>query len=283
MAEQVALTNTAPRPPRGLVGFQVTKQHRRFVEFADAVRRHRYIGACYGAPGLGKTLSARTYAAADDWDRWATDRYTRGTTLPGSLLASRTLLYTPHVNVTARRLHLEVDIQTYALGADINRALDPDCHPDFDDDALTPSRTELLIVDEADRLKTSALEALRDFFDRSDIGLILIGMPGFDRQLARYPQLYSRIGFAHQYRPLDAEDIPTVLAHYWQQLGHPYDNNDPNHVEAANSVTRITGGNFRLIERLMTQTARVIEINNLDRITPSAVHAARQMLVVGTT
>ena len=46
-------------------------------------------------------------------------------------------------------------------------------------------------------------------------------MPGFERQLARYPQLYSRIGFAHQYRPLDPEDIPPVLAHYWQQLGLP--------------------------------------------------------------
>jgi len=59
---------TVPRPPRQMAGFLVTKQHRRFVEFA--VRRHRYIGACYGAPGLGKTLSARTYAAADDWDHW---------------------------------------------------------------------------------------------------------------------------------------------------------------------------------------------------------------------
>ena len=56
-----------------------------------------------------------------------------------------------------------------------------------------------------------------------DMGMILIGMPGFDRQLARYPQLYSRIGFAHQYRPLDPEDIPDVLEHYWQQLGLPFD------------------------------------------------------------
>jgi len=41
------------RPPRRLACFQVTRQHRQFVEFADAVRGHRYIGACYGAPGLG--------------------------------------------------------------------------------------------------------------------------------------------------------------------------------------------------------------------------------------
>jgi DNA transposition AAA+ family ATPase len=130
---------------------------RAVVEFADAVRRHRYIGACYGAPGLGKTLSARTYAAADDWDHWELHRY--------------------------------------------------------------------------------------------------------------------------QYRPLDAEDIPDVLEHYWQQLRLPFDPTLAD--EAANTVTRITGGNFRLIERLMSQVGRVLEINQLDTITPEVVEAARQTLVVG--
>jgi len=106
-------------------------------------------------------------------------------------------------------------------------------------------------------------------------------MPGFDRQLARYPQLYSRIGFAHQYKPLDVDDLPLVLTNYWDQLGLPLDPDDTNDFETVSAVVRITGGNFRLIERLMTQVARVMEINQLDALDPDVIHAARQMLVVG--
>jgi len=75
--------------------------------------------------------------------------------------------------------------------------------------------TKLIVVDEADRLQMGSLEQLRAIFDESDLGLILIGMPGLEKCLARYPQFYSRIGFVHEFRPLSHSEMRQLLLQRW--------------------------------------------------------------------
>ncbi len=40
--------------------------------------------------------------------------------------------------------------------------------------------------------------------------LLLIGMPGSEERQSRYPQFYSKIGFAHQYRPPTRNEYVTM-------------------------------------------------------------------------
>jgi hypothetical protein len=140
---------------------------------------------------------------------------------------------------------------------------------------------EMLIFDEAERLSVTALEFIRDIFDRKGVGVILIGMPGMEKRLSRYPQLYSRVGFAHHYRPLQGDELSFVLTRHWRKLGLTLDEADFTDTQAIASIARITGGNFRLLHRLFVQIERILKINGLSVVTDDVVEAARSTLVIG--
>jgi hypothetical protein len=146
----------------------------------------------------------------------------------------------------------------------------------------TPDPTSLIIIDETDRLKMAALEQVRDIFDRGGIGVVLIGIPGMEKRLARYPQLYSRVGFVHAFRPLSAKEVRTLLQDHWTPSGVSLSPDGVADEETMAAIIRISGGNFRLLHRLLTQVARLMEINALKSVTCEAVEAARESLVIGT-
>jgi DNA transposition AAA+ family ATPase len=225
--------------------FVVTKEHRRFAEFADAVRRHRYIGLCYGQPGVGKTESARHYASWDLVGHYLEHGRYHDDPAPAALLEARTAFYTPGVTVSPRLL----EQQLFALRSRLSSAIESTLSPDRDLRHHTYNHTELVVLDEADRLKTVALEVVRDHHDRHGFGLILIGMPGIEKRLARYPQLYSRVGFVHHYRPMSPDEQAFVMAQHWPALGLGAPA-DFTAVEALAAIARITNGNFRLTARL---------------------------------
>jgi DNA transposition AAA+ family ATPase len=267
-----------PQPQPRRPPFQNTREHRRFTEFADAVRTHRYIGLCWGPPGVGKTLSARHYAGADEWDQWHSVFPEDLGPVPGRVLEARSAFFTPSVSATVR----EIDRGLPRICQQISYALDYAEHGAVDPLVHTASRfsgrTELLIIDEADRLKATGLEQVRDYYDRHTMGIILIGMPGIEKRLARYPQFYSRIGFAHEYRNLAPEELTAVLGQWIPAT--PADDAIA-HATAVATIVRITDGNLRLVDRLLTQIRRIQAVNGLDSLTPEAVDAAREALLIG--
>lgn len=260
--------------------FILTKEYRRFAEFCDACRREKYIGLCYGAAGVGKTLSARYYAK---WffleNRFPT--HLPYLPLPPEIKECHTLLYTAQMSNPAHVIKQKISQMRTQLGRFHEELLPPTEQTRIVTEDHINRFCELIIVDESERLKMSGIEQLREIYDAGNIGLIFIGMPGLEKKLSRYPQLYSRVGFAHQYRALSQEEMRFMLSHYWSRLDLKMNPNDFTDAEAIAAITRITNGNFRLLNRLFRQIQRVIKINELNCITAEVVEAARECLVIG--
>jgi DNA transposition AAA+ family ATPase len=116
----------------------------------------------------------------------------------------------------------------------------------------------------------NSLEMMRSIFDAGKAGMVLIGMPGIEKRIARFPQFYS----------LEEKEITELLNQGWVPVGVTL----PNEVLAPDviaSLIRMSGGNFRLLTRLLTQIERILKVNQLDRISKEIVAAARDSLVIG--
>jgi len=317
----------------GAVQFVETLEHRRFEEFCEACQRDRYIGLCYGPPGVGKTVSA---LRCTGWEKvLAYEEDTRSRRLLAQAQACEMVFYTPAVVHTPKTIERDISRLRYDLtvlrteyiranaALEVNRlerqikrhcerkvipvlGRRPDAyvtekdlskeervasfraeqalrrlHERLGDQLVEVSDpTTLIVVDEADRVKESGLEQLRDMFDRTNIGVVLIGMPGIEKRLARYPQLYSRVGFVHEFRPLTAKEVRRLLEQ--KRLTGALKSGALKDEEVISAILRVTGGNFRLLSRLLTQIARILEINRLKQVTREVVEAARESLVIGT-
>ncbi|MEA2259067.1 MAG: hypothetical protein QOJ51_1892 [Acidobacteriaceae bacterium] len=295
--------------------FVETLEHKRFIEFCDACRRFRYIGLCYGPPGIGKTLSAIRYSRNEmivQFDRWTAESLDQ--------LPIDTIFYTASVINTPSRIETDIHlaherVMGIALrplrreAAEVLDAIrlrdearrrevlnregcspcerppvDPTYFQTFEHyearKRTVPNPATLIVVDEADRLQMNSLEQLRSIFDKGTAGLILIGMPGIEKRIARFPQFYSRIGFVHEFRPLDSTEMHELLERRWVPIGVTLPD-EPLLPEVIARLIRMTGGNFRLLTRLLTQIERVLEVNQLRSVSTEVVEAARDSLVIG--
>ena len=307
--------NEIPARIRG--SFIETREHLRFAEFCDACRDFRYIGLCHGPPGVGKTLSAHRYMEVEGLE--ASEASTPVPETQQEVIETQTtILFTvPVINspkivisgigdqrqrLLQTLLEPVVRAQEAIYRQESDRRLErremlrrhdwstgppPPPTPLPMEEVLQECQvrrrmisdpTRLVLIDEADRLRMAGLEAARAVYDEGGIGLVLIGMPGMEKRLARYPQFYSRIGFIHGFRVLTPTDVRRLLTGGWTPPGV---NLPPFTEEAVAAVIRITGGNLRLLDRLLSQAGRIARINSLETLSVEAVNAARENLVIG--
>ena len=114
----------------------------------------------------------------------------------------------------------------------------------------------------------------------------------FDRGKATWPRQNRKIlqdgqrrtsvtiGFVHEFGPLRKTEVLEVLKTSWRPNGVDLPPGAFTEDGLA-AIVRTVSGNFRLLHRLLTQIARVMEINEIDRVTAQVVDAARESLVIG--
>ena len=262
--------------------FLETLEYRRFVEFCDACRRYRCIGICYGTPGVGKTQSARSYAQWDviepllTWQGVIQPQISPNNPIP------HVALYTPPTTTTPKRMEQEILLLRWCLRVIGEAAYSPLQSSIIENGSNKAADVEVLLIDEVNWLKPVALELLRGIYDRSSMGLILIGMPGIEKSLTRYPQLYSRVGFVHQFRTLGLDEQRDIVTKQLRRIAGERSQDHMVDQEAVASVIRMTQGNFRMMQRLLEQVERIMCINEqIPVVKKEVVETARKLLVLG--
>ncbi|MCC6980703.1 MAG: AAA family ATPase [Candidatus Melainabacteria bacterium] len=256
--------------------FLITSQYRRFAEICNKSQTTKFIGLFYGKTGLGKTESAMHYT------NWRTvepllEKPAAARLIPASVLHSAAAVFTPEVNVSVRKLESGIKVLRNRFDELVDQATN---WHGIDGDVFYPHRfLKLLIIDEADRLKLSTLEVVRDIYDRKHLSILLIGSPGIDRRLRRagYGQLHSRFNIIYEMQPLNSDEMSLFIAQKWLELKLPLTADDG----VSKAIMRIANGNFRVLVRIFSEIERLQKLNCFPMITPDVIEVARKSLLLG--
>jgi hypothetical protein len=165
--------------------FIATKEQRRFTECAEADASTATLARAAARLASANLVRAPPCALGPGGpliETWPA-RDPSSATIHAAFARSRTVFHTPPVLGTLRDLRATLNDHIMRVEVCIDDHLQRDvqgcrviqCQP----------LVELLIFDEAERLSMTALACIRDLFDRTGVGVILIGMPGMEKRLSR--------------------------------------------------------------------------------------------------
>ncbi len=83
-------------------------------------------------------------------------------------------------------------------------------------EVLKGCEVEMLIIDEADRLKPETFADVRDFYDKLAISVVLVGTDRLDAVIRRDEQVYNRFRACHRFGKLSGGDFAKTVK-VWEQ------------------------------------------------------------------
>lgn len=232
------------------------------------------MGVCTGRSGVGKTRSAAAYCRWEVVDPLLQEpryRYNAPPILEGFNAA----IYTPDVSCTVKRVVSALAVLRNRFD---NLVEDSICWHNPQALYKIPHRRflELIIVDRAHRLSLKCLDALSDFAETNKLGLVLIDLPGFDRQMRNYEHLNNRVGFYHKFKTPRTDELKAILEARWQAQKVTIGDG------AVEMLEKITSSNIRKLVNINAEMNRVCELNSVSIITADLVELAAETLLLDT-
>ena len=217
------------------------------VKIFDTLRMCHLIGEMgiiTAKAGRGKTVAVKEYAKQN----------------PG------TLLIETHPGYTARVLFRQIHT---ALGFS-GGGLVYDMFGDIVERLKESNR--LIIIDEAENLPPKALDLIRRVHDMAGVGVVLSGLPRLLTNIkgknGDFAQLYSRIGIAVKLEGIVREDVQALAYQMFPDIS-----------EIIPALHRGCRGSARTLNKLLSRTARLSEIN-AKKPTPEMVLEAAKTLII---
>ncbi|BAY83111.1 hypothetical protein NIES267_25970 [Calothrix parasitica NIES-267] len=122
-------------------------------------------------------------------------------------------------------------------------------------EVLERCAVEMVIIDEADRLKPKTFAEVRDIFDKLQIPVILVGTDRLDAVIKRDEQVYNRFRACHRFGKLSGEDFKRTVEIWEKQILKLPVASNLSSPKMLKILVDATGGYIGLLDMILREAA----------------------------